>query len=327
MPFISLPFKPPRLLRDGNLQTLYAALLTPCPPASYRRTRWDTPDGDFIDLDWLDGPGDAPLVALFHGLESGAQGHYARALAAALRARGWRMAAPYFRGCSGEPNRLARAYHAGDSAEIAWILERLRARQRGPLFAVGVSLGGNMLLKYLGERGAAAQDLLTGAATVCAPVDLGAAGAALGRGFNRLYSQYFLWSLKRNARSRLRRFPGLYAPAALRRAFSIRAFDDIVTAPLHGFDGVDDYWRRASSKPFLSAIAVPTLLLNTLDDPFLPAAVLPGRAQVSPAVTLDYQRFGGHVGFVQGPFPGNLDWLPAYLMRYFDQFVPTRAVG
>lgn len=313
-----LPFQLPAWLRGGHAQTIYAALLAPRPPVTYRRERWATPDGDFLDLDWIDGPADAPLLVLFHGLESSSGGHYARALMAALRARGWRGVVPHFRGCSGELNRLPRAYHAGDSAEISWLLERLGRERGAPCLGVGVSLGGNMLLKYLGEAGAAAGRWLDAAAAVCAPMDLAAAGAALDAGFNRLYTWHFLRSLKPNAAARLRRFPELFDARALRRARTLRAFDDTVTAPLHGFHGVDDYWRRASSKPHLPHIRVPTLLLNALDDPFCPADALPGPAEVSGQVRLDYQSAGGHVGFVTGAFPGHLQWLPKHLLGYFE---------
>ncbi|MEK8089874.1 YheT family hydrolase [Thermithiobacillus plumbiphilus] len=306
-------------MRGGHAQTLYAALFAPRPPVSYQRERWETPDGDFIDLDWVSGSRESPLLVLFHGLESGSGGHYARALAAACRQRGWRFVVPHFRGCSGEPNRLARAYHAGDSAEIAWILERLTRGRSAPCLAVGVSLGGNALLKYLGERGTAAGDVLDGAAAVCAPMELAVAGEVLGVGLNRVYTWHFLRSLKPRAVARLQRHPGIYDLAALRRARNLRGFDDAVTAPLHGFAGVDDYWQRASSKPLLGNITLPTLLLNSRDDPFYPAAALPDPAALPSCVQAEYPESGGHVGFVSGAFPGNLDWLPMRLLGFFDE--------
>jgi predicted alpha/beta-fold hydrolase len=313
------PYRAPAWLPGGNLQTIYAALVAHRPKISYRRVRWDTPDGDFIDLDWVDGPADGPLVVLFHGLEGSSRSHYARTLMHAVKHRGWRGIVVHFRGCSGELNRLGRAYHSGDSAEIGWILERLRGEHAGLLFAVGVSLGGNALLKWLGEQGAAAASIVRAAAAVSAPVDLMAAGNALDRGFNLLYVRYFLATMKPKSRAKVLRFPGLFDRARMERAVTLREFDDVVTAPLHGFRDTDDYWTLASSKPLLSAVAVPALLLNARNDPFLPADALPGPDEVAACVTLDFPATGGHLGFVSGPLPGNLGWLAARLLGYFDQ--------
>ena len=318
------PYRAPRWLPGGHLQTVYAALL-PRPNPAYRRQRWELPDGDFIDLDWLDGPAGAPLVALFHGLEGGSRGHYASFLMAALRDAGWRGVVAHFRGCSGEPNRLPRAYHSGDSAEIDQILRRLRAANGdAALFAAGVSLGGNALLKWLGEQGEAARELLTGAAAVSAPLDLPAAGAALDRGLTRLYTAHFLKTLKRKALAKLERFPGLYQRRAVARVASIHAFDSLVTAPLHGYRDADDYWRRCASKPWLRHIRVPTLILNARNDPFMPAAALPTAAEVSAQVTLEFPASGGHVGFVGGAFPGGYAWLPQRLLAHFHAQLPAK---
>jgi predicted alpha/beta-fold hydrolase len=315
----------PWWLPGGHSQTIYPLLIKPAALA-YRRERWATPDGDFIDLDWNDvasGPDDAPrvapLVVLFHGLEGSSNSHYARSLMKHLSTLGRAGVVVHFRGCSGQPNRLARAYHSGDSDEIDWILRRLKhACPTRPICAVGVSLGGNALLKWLGEQGADAARVLCAAAAVSAPIDLAACGHHLARGFNRVYSRHFLRTLKPGAAARLERFPGLFDQRRLQQATSIHDFDDVVTAPLHGFAGADDYWRRASSKPWLPAIALPTLLLNALNDPFLPHDALPRRAQVSATVTIDFPRHGGHAGFVSGPLPGRLDWLPHRLLHFFD---------
>ncbi|MFN7086080.1 MAG: hydrolase [Burkholderiales bacterium] len=311
----------PWWLPGGHLQTIYAAFAAPRPRLAYRRERWDAPDGDFVDLDWLEAKpaaGEAPLTVLFHGLEGGSRSHYALALMHAVRARGWRGVVAHFRGCSGEPNRLPRAYHSGDSAEIDWILRRLRQRHpTTPLYAVGVSLGGNALLKWLGETGAGACRLVERAAAVSAPLDLMAAGEALGKGFNLLYAHHFLATLKRKALAKLTRHPGLYDAARVRAARTLRAFDDLVTAPLHGFRNTDDYWTRASSKPLLRHIAVPTLLINARNDPFLPCSALPAPQEVAPPVVLEQPASGGHVGFVSGAFPGSLDWLPRRILQFF----------
>jgi predicted alpha/beta-fold hydrolase len=235
---------------------------------------------------------------------------------AAARGAGWRGVVVHFRGCGGEPNRLPRAYHSGDTAEIDWILRRLRAGHvDGPLFAAGVSLGGNALLKWLGETGSGA--VVDRAAAVSAPVNLMAAGEALGRGFNLAYTRHFLATLKRKALAKHAAHPGLFDAARLRAASTLREFDDLVTAPLHGFRDTDDYWTRASSKPVLRAIRVPTLALNARNDPFLPAGALPRPEEAAAAVTLEQPEHGGHVGFVSGPFPGRLDWLPARLLDFF----------
>lgn len=339
-------FRAPWWLPGGNAQTIYAALAAPAPRVRYRRERWDTPDADFVDVDWLDsraeGPArgrrdestsaptgastDAPLVVLFHGLEGSSGSHYARAVMAAARARNWRGAVPHFRGCGGEPNRLPRAYHSGDSAEVDWLLRRFRsAAGAAPLFAIGVSLGGNVLLKWLGEHGAAARDILAAAAAVSAPVDLTAAGNALGRGFNLVYARHFLATLKRKTAAKIARFPGLADAAAVARSRTLREFDDLVTAPLHGFRDASDYWLRSSAKPLLGEIRVPTLIVHARNDPFHPGAHLPGHGEVSADVVLDFPDTGGHVGFVSGRFPGKLAWLPERVLGFFDERIRAGA--
>jgi len=312
-------YRAPIWLRGGHAQTIYPLTLRGITPP-YRRERWETPDGDFIDVDYLATPEEAgaPLLVLFHGLEGGSRSHYARAMMRALARQGWGGAIPHFRGCSGEPNRLARAYHSGDSAEIDWLLRRFRSHfpQRA-IFAVGVSLGGNALLKWLGEQEHDARDVVQGAAAVCAPLDLTASGHALQRGFNRVYAKNFLLSLKPHALAKLARYPDLFERQRVTQARTLYDFDDAYTAPVHGFRDAADYWRRASAKPLLGGVRVPTLVLNAQNDPFLPAHVLPRTADVSPAVRLEFPPEGGHVGFVAGTFPGHLDWLPERLLMYF----------
>ena len=315
-------YSAPRWLPGGHLQTIYAAKLMPLPAVTYRRERWDTPDGDFIDLDWLaadpSAPGPRPLVVLFHGLEGSSRSHYALALMAALRSRGMRGVVVHFRGCSGELNRLPRAYHSGDAPEIDWILRRLRAQNPdAPMFAMGVSLGGNALLKWLGDNGESAAQVVDAAAAVSAPLDVMAMGDALGQGFNLVYSRNFLQTLKAKSLAKLERHPGLYDADAVRASRTLREFDDLVTAPMHGFKNTDDYWTRASSKLGLRNIQVPTLVLNARNDPFLPVTALPGAHEVSRAVTLEQPEEGGHVGFAGGAFPGNYDWLPRRILRFF----------
>ena len=319
-PILRAPYRAPWWLPGGHAQTVYAALAAPRPRVAYRRERWDTPDGDFIDLDWVQDQdrGQTPLVVLFHGLEGSSQSHYALALMAEVARRGWRGVVVHFRGCAGEPNRLPRAYHSGDSTEIDWVLRRLRT-EHPLLYAVGVSLGGNALLKWLGEAGASAREVVDRAAAISAPVDLMAAGNALDRGFNLLYVRHFLSSMKGKSLAKLARYPGLYEAARVRAARTLRAFDDLVTAPLHGFRNTDDYWTRASAKPWLAGIEVPVLMLNARNDPYLPARFLPAPHEVAPSVVLEKPSSGGHVGFVSGRFPGDLGWLPARVLEFFSR--------
>lgn len=308
----------PWWLPGGHAQTIWPLARKHAPPP-YRRERWSTPDGDFIDLDWLPGGSvDAPLVVLFHGLEGSSRSHYASSVMHAVAAAGWRGVVPHFRGCSGEANRLARAYHSGDSDEIDWILRRLaQVAGSAALFAAGVSLGGNALLKWLGEREGEGAELLAGAAAVCPPLDLTLSGHALGRGFNRLYSRHFLATLKAKVIHKLRQYPELCEPTRLRKAATLYDFDDVYTAPAHGFAGAADYWRRASSKPWLRAIQAPTLLLCAGNDPFVPPAALPTPIELSGRIAFECTVGGGHVGFLSGACPGTLGWLPARLLQHF----------
>jgi hypothetical protein len=312
-------YQAPGWLPGRHAQTIYGALLAPRAQVEYRRTQWDTPDGDFIELDWVDGPAQAPLVVLFHGLEGSSRSHYALSLMHEVRARGWRGVVAHFRGCGGRPNRLPRAYHSGDFREVHWILERFAAQSAAaPRFAVGVSLGGNALLKWLAAAGSAAANFVHAAAAVSAPVDLQVAGHGLGRGFNRIYTWHFLRLLKPKSLEKLSRYPGLYDARKVQRARDLYQFDDLVTAPLHGFASVDDYWTRASSKPDLHRVQLPTLLVHARNDPFLSGRSLPRSDEVSPHVRLEYHDAGGHAAFVTGPFPGRLDWLPKQLLAFFD---------
>jgi len=314
------PYRAPRWLAGGHAQTIWPyRLRRRSPPVA--RERIETPDGDFWDFDWLDAraqPG-APVVALFHGLEGGSQSHYAGALLRALARAEWRGVVPHFRGCGGELNRLPRAYHSGDHAEVGAMLAAIRRviAPEAPLFAVGVSLGGSALLNWLGRAGRDAARTLRGAAAVSAPLDLMAAGIAIGRGINRVYTRHFLATLKPKSLAMATRFPGLLDVKRIRRVRTLWDFDDIVTAPLHGFAGTVDYWTRASSKPWLASIAVPTLVINARNDPFIPAQSLPTQREVSACVTLEQPRHGGHAGFAAGRFPGHVDWLPARLLHYF----------
>lgn len=323
-----MKYAAPLWLPGGNLQTLWPALYSRRgfgARAAYRRERWTTPDGDFVDVDWLQdgvrrgpdegaaraGPPRTGLLVLFHGLEGSSRSHYAQAFADFARARGLAYAVPHFRGCSGELNRAPRAYHSGDHEEIGWMLARLRAQHAGPLMAVGVSLGGNALMRWAGEAGGEAARTVDAVAAVCSPVDLAAGSAAIGRGFNRLvYTGMFLRTMKPKALAKLRQHPGLFDGSRLMAARDLYEFDNIFTAPVHGFRDARDYYARASAKPHLHRIRVPALVLNAVNDPFVPARSLPAPHEVGPCVTLWQPREGGHVGFPDRGLSGQMRMMP-----------------
>ncbi|MFZ6771283.1 YheT family hydrolase [Undibacterium sp. SXout7W] len=312
-----MKYQSPRWLPGGHLQTIYPAIGIAKPVVAFRRERWSTPDGDFIDVDFVDGDADKPFVVLFHGLEGSSDSHYARALMSAIKERGWSGAVPHFRGCSGELNKAPRFYHSGDAEEIHWIIQRLQQkRPYSYFFAAGVSLGGNALLRWLGESQHQAENIQA-ACAISAPVDLAQGGASLSSGFNMLYTHMFLKTLKPKCLEKLTQFPGLFDQRAMLNAKNLYDFDNIVTAPLHGYRDTNDYWNRASARHVMTDITVPTLVLNALNDPFLPGQHLP--RQASDSVTLDYPEHGGHVGFANGNIPGKLDWLPMKILTFFEK--------
>lgn len=320
-----MAYAAPWWLPGGNLQTIWAATRARRvngAPIAFRRERWDTPDGDFVDVDfgaWAVSQ-DAPSLVLFHGLEGSSASHYAQAFAAEARAQGLGFVVPHFRGCSGEINRAPRAYHSGDFKEADWILRRLASRQRGgPLLAVGVSMGGNVLMRWAEEAGGEAQAVVAAAAAVCAPLDLAAGGRAIGRGFNRVvYTRMFLRSMVPKALAKLAQYPGLFSRERLLAVRDLHGFDDVFTAPLHGFRDADDYWARASAKPQLGRIRIPALLLNARNDPFVPKDSLPLARDPTEPVTLWQPAQGGHVGFASGRLPpGELQVLPRAVLGWF----------
>ncbi len=307
----------PRWLPGGNLQTIWPALYSRRvfgPHPHYTRERWATPDSDFVDVDWLVRAADTPaktLLVLFHGLEGSSRSHYAEAFADYAQSHGMAFAVPHFRGCSGELNRAPRAYHSGDYEEIDWVLERLRERHAGHILAVGVSLGGNALLRWAQEKGHDASRVVSAVAAVCSPIDLAAGGWAIGRGFNRLvYTRMFLNTMKPKALQKLAQHPGLFKREDLLAARDLYDFDNVFTAPLHGFKSTEDYWARASAKPHLHTIRIPALVVNARNDPFVPAWCLPSQREVGDCVTLWQPAHGGHVGFPQGRIPGHVRSMP-----------------
>jgi uncharacterized protein len=313
----------------AHAQTVYPALFGQRVPLAYTRERWDstpngTPDGDFIDIDRLRetiDSHDKPMLVVFHGLEGDSSSPYALNLMHEARSRGWRGMVAHFRGCGGEINRLPRAYHSGDSAEIEWILKRARSEAPNQaLYVASISLGGNATMKYLGDHGNDAAKVVTAAAAVSAPLDLMAAGEALEQGFCKIYTKRFLRTMKSKSLVKLARHPGIFRAEIANAAKTLREFDNEVTAPLHGFRDTDDYWTRASAKPVLIDVRVPSLVLNAKNDPFLPARALPHAHEVSKDVLLHQPAHGGHVGFLTG-FPGHGRWMSERVMRFFEHGV------
>jgi hypothetical protein len=267
-----------------------------------RRERFDTPDGDFVDVDWYGGRSGAPLLLVLHGLEGTLRSHYVGGLFRLAAARGWRAAVVYFRSCSGELNRLPRFYHSGDTGDLDHVLRVLTEREPALLVgAVGISIGGNVLLKWLGEQGEMAPKSLAGAVAISVPFDLQACARVMDRGLQRrLYTASFMRSLKMKTRAKAQAYPGFVDIERALRARTFAAYDRAVTAPLHGFADEVDYWTRASSRPYLARIRRSTLLISALDDPFVPPASLPEPSALPPAVRAEFVPHGGHVGFVEG---------------------------
>jgi predicted alpha/beta-fold hydrolase len=308
-------FRAHPLLRGPHLQTL-ATLLRPTPRLSLRIERRELPDGDFVDLGWC-GEGRGPLVVLLHGLSGGFDAKYARGLARRLLARGWRCVLLQFRGAGPEPNRLPRSYHHGETEDLRELLQMLRAREPAtPLYAVGWSLGGNVLLKYLGEDGARAP--LTRAVAVCAPFALKPCAERLRIGFSRVYQNHLLGELKQMIRRKHAVVPMEIDLAQALAARDFFEFDDAVTAKINGFRDAEDYYARAACGQFLGGIAVPTLAIHAKDDPFMIPEVVPDAAHLPPAMTLELCEHGGHVGFVAaGPWLAPRFWLEERIPEFF----------
>ena len=304
-----------------HLRTLWGKFFRRVPPVPTRRERWDTPDGDFVDLERLDPPAHAdrettPRLLLLHGLEGTARSHYAQGTLAEARRRGWAADLLVFRSCGEELNRARRFYHSGETSDLAMVVDRVVAEHpRAPLLLAGYSLGGNVLLKYLGERRDELPRQLRAAAAVSVPFDLERGSRHIGRGFARVYERHFLRSLQRKTVAKLAHSPDLVAGERLAGVRTLWDFDDVVTAPLHGFAGASDYYTRSSAIHFLPSIGVPTLLLSARDDPFLPVAVLDevrAIAARNPSLHAEFIERGGHVGFISGRVP----WRPFYYAEW-----------
>lgn len=321
-------YRPAWWVPGGHAQTLWGKFLRPRPPLPTRTERWTTPDGDFLDVHRLESPAsDAPRLLFLHGLEGTIRSHYVAGFFGEARRRGWAADLMIFRGCGDEPNRAPRFYHSGETTDLAFALDRVITESpERPIVLAGVSLGGNVLLKYLGERGRDVASQVRAAAAISVPFDLERGARHISTGFSRIYDRHFLRTLREKAFAKLERYPGLFDPGALERAGSIFEFDDAVTAPVHGFADAHDYYSRSSSLGFLHLIQVPTFLLSSVDDPFLPEDVLDqvrAIAAENPRLSLEFTERGGHVGFVSGRVP----WRPFYYAEWRACEYLGRALG
>lgn len=287
------------------------------------RTRWELPDGDFLDVDQLLASASAPRLIILHGLESSSRSQAVLGLLCCARQRGWGGIAVNFRGCSGEPNRLRRSYHGGETGDLAWVVDRAQAEHpASALVCVGISLGGNVLLKFLGEQAEALPRALRAAASISAPFDLAASVKSLEKGFSRFYQQRLVASLKQKTLAKLLLHPDLLDKTALRKIQTLAEFDDRVTAPIHGFASADAYWKASSSAQFLPRIRRPVLLINAEDDPFLPAEFLPREAAAGNRfLTAAFTPSGGHIGFLSGSLPGfPVAWAELRVMAFLAEY-------
>ena len=303
-------FKPAWWLPGAHLQTLWPTLCRRnAKKLISKRERVELPDGDFLDLNWV-GKGKGPIVLILHGLEGSIESTYAHGMMHAVLDRGWRGLFMHFRGCSGEPNRLPRSYHSGETADVDFVMRMVLKREPNtPMGAIGFSLGGNVLLKWLGETGRT--NPLTAAIAVSVPFELNKSATRIRKGLSYFYERHFLQCLRTRL---MKKFAGQELPvdlSVLSKMKSLREFDDKFTAPLHGFSGVNEYYLLSSSRNYLSNIRVPTLLLQADDDPLMPPDVIPGPHELPEQVRLELTKGGGHVGFVSGHLP----WKPRYWLE------------
>lgn len=312
---VASDFRPAWWLRSAHLQTVWPSLFRPRRSLEVSWERLELADGDFIDLAWRRTQG--PRVLVIHGLEGSLESHYAFSLLYALEQAGFCPVFMHLRGCGREPNRLARSYHSGATGDLAEVLGQLDAREERPDALIGISLGGNLLLKYLGERG---DDALTRTAVaISVPFQLKTACRHMEQGVSRIYGRYLLDKLIRSCeeKKRLRMLP---LPASLAKIRSIYEFDDRITAPLNGFRDAEDYYRQCSCTDYLKQVVKPTLILHAMDDPLMPPDVVPGVEQLGPGITLELSAHGGHVGFIEGLLPGfSRYWLERRVCEYLQQ--------
>ena len=323
-PVVTSSFKPAWWLKHAHLQTIFAKYLSPRKKQRTVAELFALPDGDELELNWMQPSkeaANAPMVVILHGLAGNIHSHYIQGILAQCRALHWPAVLMHFRGCNGVANRLPRAYHSGDTADLAYLIAQIQLRYPGrELAAVGFSLGGNVLLKWLGEQEGDARQVVSSAVSVSAPVDLLAGANSLAKGFNRVYTRMFLGSLIPKSIEKIKRFPELGNVDAVASCKDFFDFDNRVTAPWHGFRDAEHYYAVSSAKPLLKNIAVPTLMIHAKNDPFMNGQHLPTAGEVSGQVSCLFTEHGGHVGFANGrSLRLGLDWLPKQCDAFFAQ--------
>ena len=317
---IHSPYKPPAWLRNCHIQTVVGTWIGLNSNIPVYRQRVELPDGDFLEIDWLNHESDAnqPTLIVLHGLEGSIESSYIQGILRHYQATNWRIGVMHFRGCSGVPNRKLRSYHSGDTEDLHYILQRLN--HRGPLYVSGFSLGGNVLLKYLGEQGS--NCIIDAAMAVSVPFNLDDAAKRLDKGMSRCYRWYLIRELKQKTRMKIAQFPDYDWPTddELNNIRSFTEFDHLLTAKVHGFASGKDYYDKCSCGQFLQSIAKPTLIVHAKDDPFMTEKSIPTAESISDSVTLEITEFGGHMGFLRHKNSGGLDrYLDDRLPEWFDQ--------
>lgn len=314
-------FRPAWWLSNPHLQTLWPVLIRKLPLPPHRRERLELPDGDFIELVWVPGDPQKPLVIILHGLEGSLYSPYVKGILHAIHQQHWCGVLMHFRGCHGGPNRLPRSYHSGETGDLAFLVRTLpKTKLSRPLFAIGYSLGGNVLLKWLGEQGSQAS--LTAAAAVSVPFELNKVAVHIEKSLGGFYQWWLLRHMKRTYQIKFKEKPGPVSLAELPKLKTFHAFDNKITAPLHDFVDVDDYYQQASSRQFLSQIRIPTLIIHALDDPFMCPTIVPTPEELSNTIHMELTQQGGHVGFVSGRWPWQAEyWLETRIMQYFQKYL------
>ena len=317
-------FKPAWWLRNRHAQTIYPSLpWAGAPHNKVRREYLELPDGDTTVVDWMaEGPdfdSETPILIILHGLEGSANSPYARMLLKVAANHEWRAAVLHFRDCGDYRNRLPRRYHAGETDDIRFFLESIRAGgHEGPMFAAGYSLGGNVLLKYLGENGASTP--LDAAAAVSVPLDLHDSAEALSKGFSKVYQNLLIKRMKKAVRRKFDPHTAAFDWQRTMAAHTFAELDDVLTAPLHGFSGKDEYYDRCSSMGYLNEITCPTLIINSTDDPFMTSGSIPQLEKISATVQVELAKAGGHVGFISGGLPWKPNYyLPGRIVEFLDR--------
>jgi predicted alpha/beta-fold hydrolase len=316
------PFKAAWWCSGPNQQTILSVALRPVRRLPLERRRWELPDGDFLDADWLPGPAGTPILIVLHGLEGSSDSRYVHSMLGAAQAEGWRGLGLNYRGCSGEPNRLPVSYHGGATADLAWVVNQIVKENPGaPIVLVGASLGANILVKYIGENGDRLPEAVKAGVAISTPFDLALSAHTLEQGSARFYMKRLVASMKLKAQAKLKKFPGYVDAGKLEAVKTLTEFDDLVTGPVHGFKDANDYWSHSSSVKFLGGVRRPVLLISSKDDPFFPGSALPA-AEVSANrfLTADFTERGGHVGFLTGWVPGRAgSWIEGRALYFLKE--------